>query len=178
MCQHRRQEPKCKGRKKNERERCCGADRQWSQSCIIQTGDIISYWSMKKRAVLFYLSQKWIMLTMKLGRIKIYGPILSLSKQAEDLSVWGWKSWDGNAGGLVFLTHRHKFKGAVTAQASHCLFIIPKKFRWACFASLTSLKCWLCELPGAVVVISKSLPHKQTLYLCYYLLLWYFNLIH
>lgn len=84
---------------------------------------------MKKRAVLFYLSQKWIMLTMKLGRIKIYGPILSLSKQAEDLSVWGWKSWDGNAGGLVFLTHRHKFKGAVTAQASHCLFIIPKKFR-------------------------------------------------
>lgn len=81
---------------------------------------------MKKRAVLFYLSQKWIMLTMKLGRIKIYGPILSLSKQAEELSVWGWKGWDVNAGDLVFFTCRHKFKGAVTAQTSNCLFFIPK----------------------------------------------------
>lgn len=69
---------------------------------------------MKKREVLFYLSQKWIMLTMKLGRIKIYGPILSLSKHAEELSVWGWKSWDVNAGDLVFFTYRHEFKGTVS----------------------------------------------------------------
>lgn len=81
---------------------------------------------MKKREVLFYLSQKLIMLTMKLGRIKIYGPILSLSKQAEELSVWGWKSWDVNAGDLVFFTHKHEFKGAVAAQASNCLFFAQK----------------------------------------------------
>lgn len=80
------------------------------------------------------------MLTVKLGRIKIYGPILSLSKQAEDLSVWGWKSWDVNAGDLVFFTHRHKFKGAVTAQASKCLFFYTKKIQMSVFCLSNLIK--------------------------------------
>lgn len=41
----------------------------------------------KKKKVLFYRFQKWIILTVKLGRIKIYGHILGLSKQAEVLCL-------------------------------------------------------------------------------------------
>lgn len=41
----------------------------------------------KKKKVLFYCFQKWSVLTVKLGRIKIYGHILSLSKQAEELCL-------------------------------------------------------------------------------------------
>lgn len=152
MCQHRRQEPKCKGRKKIREKDAVGQTDNDLSLVSFKLVTLLATGPWKKRAVLFYLSQKWIMLTVKLGRIKIYGPILSLSKQAEDLSVWGWKSWDVNAGDLVFFTHRHKFKGAVTAQASKCLFFYTKKIQMSVFCLSNLIKVlalWAAQCCGS-----------------------------
>lgn len=80
------------------------------------------------------------MLTMKLGRIKIYGPILSLSKQAEDLSVWGWKSWDGNAGGSGFPHTQTQIQGCCDCTGKSLSLYYTKKIQMSVFCLSNLIK--------------------------------------
>jgi len=55
MCQHRRQEQKCKCRgKKIEKDAAGQTDNDFS---MIQAGDIISYWSMTKESIILSVSE-------------------------------------------------------------------------------------------------------------------------